>query len=209
MSSFAAPRFAVTVVITALLALLHGCDDSRDRRPGGSPDGSVGPGSDGGSGPAPGETGRMLGMTEAHNRFRAMVDTATPLPALTWDTQLAADSQAWSEQLAAMGCGLEHSTGSYGENLYWQIGGTITPESVVASWYEEIACYTFGQFMETDACDMACTDAMNSSGCGHYTQIVWRDTRRVGCGMATCSNGAEIWTCRYDPAGNYVGEPAY
>ena len=155
--------------------MLSACDDADDRRGGPAP------------GPAPGETGAMVGMTAAHNRFRAMVDTATPLPPVTWDAQLAADSQAWSERLAAMGCGLEHSTGDYGENLYWQRGSRVTADDVVGSWYEEIACYTYGAFMRGDACDMACTDAMFSSGCGHYTQIVWRETTKVGCGMATCS----------------------
>jgi hypothetical protein len=182
-----------SLIVAAALASLAGCAD--DRPP-------VTP-------PVTGETGRMVGMTEAHNRLRALTDTPTPLPPLTWDTTLAADAQAWSEHLAATGCGLTHSTVDFGENLYWQSGGTVTPDSVVTSWYDEISCYTFGAFMDTDVCDMTCASAMNASGCGHYTQIVWRDTLRVGCGMATCTSGAEIWTCRYDPAGNWVGQPAY
>ncbi len=187
-------RLASWVVLVGALASLTAC--AADTRPVTPP-------------VVTGETGRMIGMTDAHNRLRAMVDTATPLPDLVWDTQLAADSQAWSEHLAATGCGLTHSMGDYGENLYWQSGGTVTAESVVTSWYDEISCYTFGSFMSTDVCDMACTDAMNASGCGHYTQVVWRNTQRVGCGVATCTSGAEIWTCRYDPAGNWIGEPAY
>lgn len=156
-----------------------------------------------------GETGRMVGMTEAHNRFRAMTETATPLPPLTWDTELAAVAQAYAESLASSGCGLTHSSNGYGENLYWQRGSSVTSADVVGSWHEEIDCYTYGAFMRGDACDTACIRAMNSSGCGHYTQVVWRNTRRLGCGMATCSNGAEIWGCNYDPPGNYLGQPPY
>jgi pathogenesis-related protein 1 len=156
-----------------------------------------------------GETGRMVGMTEAHNRFRAMAVTDTPIPALVWDTDLAAVAQAYSEELANNGCGLMHSSNGYGENLYWQRGSSVTAGDVVASWHEEIECYTFGPFMRGDACNASCVAAMNSSGCGHYTQVVWRNTRRLGCGMATCSNGAEIWTCNYDPPGNYLGQEAY
>jgi uncharacterized protein YkwD len=156
-----------------------------------------------------GETGRMVGMTEAHNRFRRMATTDTPIPDLVWDAELAAVAQAYSEQLAADGCGLMHSSNGYGENLYWQRGLRITSDDVVASWHEEIECYTYGPFMRGDACDSACIRAMNSNGCGHYTQVVWRDTRRLGCGMATCSNGAEIWTCNYDPPGNYLGRVPY
>lgn len=156
-----------------------------------------------------GETGRMVGMTEAHNRFRAMAVTDTPIPALVWDADLAAVAQAYSEELANNGCGLMHSSNGYGENLYWQRGSSVTAADVVASWHEEIECYTFGPFMRGDACNASCVAAMNSSGCGHYTQVVWRNTRRLGCGMATCSNGAEIWTCNYDPPGNYLGQEAY
>lgn len=158
---------------------------------------------------AAGETGRMVGMTEAHNRFRAMADTDTPIPALVWDAELAAVAQAYSEELANSGCGLSHSSNGYGENLYWQRGSSVSAEDVVASWHEEIECYTYGAFMRGDACNSSCIEAMNSSGCGHYTQVVWRTTRRLGCGMATCSSGAEIWTCNYDPPGNYLGREPY
>jgi hypothetical protein len=156
-----------------------------------------------------GESGRMVGMTEAHNRFRAMTVTDTPLPALVWDSELAAVAQAYSEQLANNGCGLTHSGNGYGENLYWQRGLSITSVDVVSSWHEEIECYTYGAFMRGDACNASCVAAMRSSGCGHYTQVVWRNTRRLGCGMATCSSGAEIWTCNYDPPGNYLGQEPY
>ena len=40
--------------------------------------------------------------------------------------------------------------------------------------------------------------------CGHYTQIVWRDTKEVG--MRRGAGGArEVWVCEYNPPGNYVG----
>ncbi len=159
--------------------------------------------------PPNGETGRMVGMTAAHNRLRAMVGADPALPPLTWDPDLAAIAQAYSERLASTGCGLTHSSNGYGENLYWQRGLHVSAADVVESWYEEVACYTYGKFMRGDACDTACTDAMNASGCGHYTQVVWRNTERLGCGMATCSSGAEIWTCNYDPAGNYIGQYPY
>lgn len=160
------------------------------------------------SSPAP-ETGRMAGMTAAHNRFRAMADTSTPIPPLVWDPALAAVAQAYSERLASGSCNLVHSSSGYGENLYWQRGRSPSAADVVASWHEEIDCYTYGTFMRADACDAACVAAMNASGCGHYTQVVWRNTQRLGCGMATCASGAEIWTCNYDPPGNYIGQYPY
>ena len=214
------PSFALVSILLAVA----GCDEARshpDATTTGddagmleTPDAYVVPADDAFSTPdafnaGAGETGRMVGMTEAHNRFRAMADTSPPIPALVWDPDLAAIAQAYSEHLASTGCGLTHSGGSYGENLYWQQGLRVTAADVVAGWHEEIACYTYGPFMRGDACNASCVAAMNASGCGHYTQVVWRDTRRLGCGMATCSSGAEIWTCNYDPPGNYLGETPY
>ena len=50
----------------------------------------------------------------------------------------------------------------------------------------------------------------------HVLALVWRDTRRVGCGVAACTSGspfrAKDWTlvvCNYDPPGNVVGEKPY
>ncbi|MBI5529356.1 MAG: Fis family transcriptional regulator [Deltaproteobacteria bacterium] len=202
----------IALTSTLVIAAFNGCLDSQDRKDGdGTADGSAGTGEDGGTAadggaPSGSETGRMVGMTEAHNRHRRAAETDTPIPDLVWAEEIAAVAQAYSEKLAAEGCDLVHSSGDYGENLYWQSGLTVTPADVVKSWHDEIECYTHGTFMEGDNCDEACVAAMNSSGCGHYTQVVWRDTHRLGCGMAACDSGAEIWTCNYDPPGNYVGE---
>ena len=45
--------------------------------------------------PGVGEPPEMMGMTLYHNQVRAMVQTATPLPALQWDPALAATASAW------------------------------------------------------------------------------------------------------------------
>jgi hypothetical protein len=44
--------------------------------------------------------------------------------------------------------------------------------------------------------------------CGHYTQIVWRNTKSVGCAVAR-GKGVEVWVCNYDPPGNYAGQRPY
>lgn len=42
------------------------------------------------------------------------------------------------------------------------------------------------------------------NACGHYTQVVWRDSERLGCGVGDCTGGGEIWVCNYDPPGNVI-----
>lgn len=169
--------------------------------------GGDGPPVGGDAGPPPGvrgETGMLVGITEAHNRVRAA--TGDGLPALTWDADLAAVAQAWSDGLAASGCGLTHSGNSYGENLAWFGGYLGSAQQVVDGWVSERECYTFGPFMRGDVC-VGCE---RSGGCGHYTQVVWRETQRLGCGVAVCDGGsAAIWTCNYDPPGNFLGQEPY
>ena len=43
---------------------------------------------------------------------------------------------------------------------------------------------------------------------GHYTQLVWRATREVGCASATGAR-EDILVCRYAEAGNYRGEQPF
>jgi hypothetical protein len=54
--------------------------------------------------------------------------------------------------------------------------------------------------------------------CGHYTQLVWRATTRVGCATQVCDRNSpfgsrfptwQLWVCNYAPPGNYVGQRPY
>jgi hypothetical protein len=127
-------------------------------------------------------------LVEAHNRARAKHCA----PPLAWSKEVAASAQRWADTLRARGCGLGHSGGRYGENLAAGTAGTIDEGAAVALWYAEGQRYPFprgGFSMKT----------------GHFSQLVWRATTRLGCGRTEC-NGLEIWVCQYDPPGNVEGE---
>lgn len=141
-----------------------------------------------------GEPPGMEGMIAAHNAVRAGVG----VPDLVWDDMLADIAAEWSAQLAANGCIMEHDYSSpYGENLYWS-SFESNPAQVVDAWASEVVYYDY----ESNSC------APNEM-CGHYTQLVWSTTERVGCAVTACADGSEIWMCDYDPPGNYVGEWPY
>jgi uncharacterized protein YkwD len=126
-------------------------------------------------------------LVAAHNQYRAK-HCAQPL---TWSPKLAQVAQQWANSLRDQGCKFAHSGGSYGENLAAGTTGAMDPESVVAMWYDEVKGYSFQQpgfSMQT----------------GHFTQVVWRSTTQLGCGMAQCK-GNDIWVCEYDPPGNWEG----
>jgi pathogenesis-related protein 1 len=147
------------------------------------------------------EPAAQTGMTAAHNAARAAVSpAATPaIPPLAWSSDIAATAKAWAD-----GCKFEHSSGKYGENLYASGGANTTPEEVVASWVGEAKDYDY---------------AANSCGgvCGHYTQVVWRKSTKLGCGVSNCSKNSpfdgfpnwQIWVCNYDPPGNFNGQKPY
>ena len=145
---------------------------------------------DAGDGEPPG----MEGMVAAHNAVRAGVG----VPDVIWDDALADIAAEWAAWLAADGCYLEHDYSSpYGENLYWS-SFQSNPTQVVDAWASEVVYYDY----PSNSCE-------RGEMCGHYTQLVWSTTERVGCAMATCADGSEIWMCDYDPPGNYVGEWPY
>jgi len=123
-------------------------------------------------------------ILEAHNRYRAQHCA----PPLAWSEAIAAVAQDWADHLKAGGCKLEHSQGDLGENLAGGTTGAIGATRSVELWYAERPNYKGGF-------------AMNS---GHYSQLVWKGSERVGCGTASCG-GTEVWVCNYDPPGNVEG----
>lgn len=192
-------RTALLAVLVAALGLACRADRAGQTVTPGEPTSEAK--STGGSAPAETrgdpEAGRLAGITAAHNRVREPLG----LPPLVWSDELARYAQAWVDKLQRKGCPLQHRPRSgrdaqrHGENLFSMTGQTPTVEDVVGSWAAEVEQY--------DARSNRCKGV-----CGHYTQVVWRKSQRVGCAMATCGD-TEIWSCNYDPPGNFVGERPY
>lgn len=130
-------------------------------------------------------------MVAAHNLYRARVGS----PPLAWSDRLAARAQQWAATLIERGQFLPRRDGQFGENLFEISGGSASPSSVVGAWMSEEANYHYA----TNSC---------TGRCGHYTQVVWRSTKLVGCGAARNAT-REVWVCDYDPHGNTVGERPY
>ena len=128
----------------------------------------------------------------AHNQARAKVGVKP----LVWSNKLAQIAQRHAEILARK-CSLQHSKNNLGENLYMQSGGNFSPVNGVRAWLSEEQYY-----------DYASNSARGGQVVGHYTQIVWKDTKEVGCGYAR-SNCGVFMVCNYSPAGNIVGRRPY
>ena len=141
-----------------------------------------------------GEPARYAGIVAGHNQARRAVG----VPDLQWSAELAGVAQGWANTLQGESCNMRHSQHrGIGENLHWSSGRPDTPATAIAGWLAE------RQFF--DAATKTCAPGKVS---GHYTQMVWRSTQFVGCGMAACGN-KEIWVCNYSPPGNYVGQAPF
>ena len=135
-------------------------------------------------------------MLNLHNYYRAR----HAAPALTISQRLNYIAQAYAEHLAATskfehsGHRLENET--LGENLYmqWISHGrvNVSTRTAMKSWYDEIALYDYKH-------------PAYSEETGHFTQMIWRDTKRLGVGVALSADGREVYfVTNYYPAGNII-----
>jgi uncharacterized protein YkwD len=145
----------------------------------------------GGGQPAIAPSSLARDMLAAHGAVRARVGMAP----LTWSDRLAARSQDWADTLLARRQFVHRPNSTYGENLFEITGATASPAQVVNAWAAESRNYDY----RSNRC---------RGVCGHYTQIVWGDTKEVGCAVAR-GRGREVWVCNYDPPGNWVGKRPY
>lgn len=157
------------------------------------------------------EPAAFKGMTYAHNQIRSKLG----IPALQWSNKLAKHAQEWADYLAENNqCRMKHRPDDglhqriYGENIFWAsprrwTNGTVEAQSlesadVVTAWADEVLHYNYAN-----------NNCAPGRMCGHYTQIIWKDSRLLGCGMRVCDSLAQLWVCSYDPPGNYIGQRPY
>ena len=131
-----------------------------------------------------------------HNELRAL-HGASPLK---WNSKVASFATSWCETLKKEN-GFRHSTSPYGENLgkSWKMPAasdeTYATETV-NNWYNEINSYDFN-------------NPVFASSTGHFTQVVWKGSTELGCGISQDLSGdwAITWVCcNYSPPGNYMGK---
>jgi pathogenesis-related protein 1 len=127
----------------------------------------------------------------AHTAVRARLR----LRPLTWSARLESWARIWAEALLQRHEFAHRPKNPFGENLFAVVDGRVSPAQVVRSWASEAADYDY----ESNGCRRVC---------GHYTQIVWRNTREVGCAVAQSAN-RQVWVCNYNPPGNVVGQRPY
>ena len=127
-----------------------------------------------------------------HNEHRK----AHQVEPLTRDSEIEKVAQAYSEYLASISQMVHSNNELYGENLYYCYNSAkicVTGDEASENWYEEISMYDYnnpGFSLKT----------------GHFTQLVWKGSKKIGCGAACNLDNKCYVTCNYSPPGNYRDE---
>ena len=204
------------VVVLGLLIAIAGCGINL---------GTVGTGGDRGTGGSTGAAGQSGGGTTnplgqetidafvaAHNQARSGPLTpppSPPLPPVSWDPILADSVYDYAIKCQGTTGLLSHNadrstdyqalggSGYVGENIYGSSGRDATPEDAMSLWMSEASSYDYA--------------SGNIGSAGHYTQVVWRDSVRIGCAIVDCPALTYHNTviCDYAPGGNIVGQKPY
>ncbi|XP_040845943.1 GLIPR1-like protein 1 [Ochotona curzoniae] len=144
----------------------------------------------------------------AHNEWRGRVrPPAANMKYMVWEDGLAKMARAWANK-----CQFKHNAclnipyecyENYqfvGENIWLGESKVFSPRDAVIAWFNESNFYDFDS--------ISCTKV-----CGHYTQVVWASSHRVGCAVKICPNlgkgSTAIFVCNYGPAGNYPNQHPY
>ncbi|XP_022111277.1 uncharacterized protein LOC110990539 [Acanthaster planci] len=140
---------------------------------------------------------------ETHNIYRARHG----VPPLVLNDQINAYSQKWAEKMASTRK-FEHSPSksrsNYGENIYYSGSTHFSVHEVkggtsITAFYNEIKDYDYKRPGERKR---------NGGQIGHFTQVIWKDSKELGVGMTTTKKGDMGYVyvcCNYGPPGNVIG----
>jgi uncharacterized protein YkwD len=150
--------------------------------------------------PAPTNDAMLTAMLKAHNDARAAVGVGP----VTLDTDLNTAARAYAQVLIANGR-FEHSSNAsrpnQGENLWAGTASAFSFQQMAAGWVDEKQFFIDGVFPNVSTTG-------NWQDVGHYTQIIWRNTTKIGCGIASNAQ-RDVLVCRYSPPGNFIGQRVF
>ncbi|XP_006824655.2 uncharacterized protein LOC102808983 [Saccoglossus kowalevskii] len=143
-------------------------------------------------------------MLNAHNFYRCLHGEGSA--SMTLSDELNNYAQDYADHLASTGV-VKHSNDrgenppDRGENLWagsdasrWTSYDQFTGEPAVADWYSEVANY-----------DFSTNSAKPGKTAGHFTQVIWKASTELGCGVGTSEKpwGPKFFVvCQYRVAGN-------
>jgi hypothetical protein len=144
----------------------------------------------------PPQTAFAMRIVWLHNQVRAAAGVAP----ISWDARLAAGADRYAAELAQTrrwGHSPPATRPGQGENLWMGTRGAFSIDAMIGAWAGEGRMFRPGIFPNVSRTG-------NWGDVGHYTQMVWRGTTRVGCAVRSSAR-EDYLVCRYAPAGNVMG----
>ncbi|XP_014222129.1 venom allergen 3-like [Trichogramma pretiosum] len=164
-------------------------------------------------------------IVDLHNELRAKVargeesrgspgpqPKASDMKTMVWDDELATIAQRWADQ-CSMKSPMCNDVERFQVNQNAGTSGTtgdvnnIQVENIVRMWYNNVQYYD-----KNDVASFKRSYSVTGKPVGTYTQIVWGETDKIGCGVVRHKpdrfNHVYL-VCNYGPAGNRLGEPVY
>lgn len=167
-----------------------------------------------------------LGLFVGRN---ALLPFAQNMQKLQWDSKLEEVAQLWANQCvwqhnsdrqseynalsptSSQGEQLSNSE-SVGENIAYNASSSLKSANIEQAlngynnWVDEGNDWAFGRISDAQTC---------RGVCGHFTQIIWANTYKVGCAVNFCEAGtlsslpATYLVCNYASAGNFTSQSPY
>lgn len=133
-----------------------------------------------------------LDCLKAHNEYRARHGVQS----LKLSKKLCKHAEEWARILASRGILLHRNNSSYGENIFcsWSSNANnnyVSGREPVDNWYHEISHHVFHKEPTT-------------LKTGHFTQVVWKESRELGVGMAKNRSGEVFVVANYDPVSTFI-----
>ena len=172
-------------------------------------------------------------MIARHNYYRSQPFTGPGGPifgadivAVEWDSELEMNALIWANALCEKTGGTDQinighddcrETPSYdyvGQNVAWAAGGSWdapidVDDKAVKGWNNENATIPSTQTL-TDSFPGA---FINGTAIGHYTQLMWSRSFRIGCAYVTSASPeyrVQGWVvCNYGVGGNYLRQKVF
>ena len=149
---------------------------------------------------------------------------ASNMKTIAWDTELEALAQNYTNTLPTVHNPTRtipsHPSDYIGENMYWAgrstsavlAPGTWNASLGVAAWFKEV------QYWNGDVTNYG--SQTTTQVVGHFTQVIWAESTRVGCGVSDCVTSVAgvsytmytqkvTFVCDYWNGGNYIGMGIY
>jgi pathogenesis-related protein 1 len=143
-----------------------------------------------------------------HNDFRRLNKAGK----LTWDDRLAESAQAWADKLYSDDCDIYHPKNPEDDEEYLQSGHD--GQNLSQFVYEgkprknlQVGSIKHAVKLWTDECHVYNPKHPTKNGVGHFTQLIWKDTDKLGCAYRTLdreNKKASVYVCHYNKSGNWL-----